>query len=96
MKRAIARIAGATILAGLLFAPTAHASPQVSVRIGIPVHRHVVYRRVYRPVYRPVYYRRYVAPRYYYVRGHRRWVAGYWVRSSYPRSGFVIRGRVGG
>jgi hypothetical protein len=88
MKRAIARIAGATILAGLLFAPTAHASPQVSVRIGIPGHIHG--RVVYGPRYRPVYRRVYVArpyrsgyrwqPGYYYVRGYRHWVPGHWVR----------------
>lgn len=88
MKRAIARIAGATILAGLLFAPTAYASPQVSVRIGIPghVHRHVVYVRVRRPVYRPVYRRVY----------RRHWVRGHWERTSYVRRGWVIRGRIGG
>ena len=80
MMRTLSRIAGLALLTGLLWTPSASASPQVYVRIGPPP---VVVERVPPPPY----------PGYVWVGGHHYWngaryvwVRGGWVRPPYRYS----------
>jgi hypothetical protein len=79
MLKRVAQLAGLTLLLGIVFVPTAQASPRVafSLRVGPSAPYAVA------PGYRPGYVWR---PGYYVRTGLRsRWIAGGWVPAPYVR-----------
>src|SRR5262249_49356293 len=83
-----ARMIGLTLALGLVFVPTAHASPQISIHVGIGAPRVVAPAAVV-PVGAP--YAGYVwQPGYYaWTRFGYRWVPGAWVSPGYARRGWA-------
>jgi hypothetical protein len=79
------RLAGLTLLLGLLLTPAAHASARIAVQIGVPAP--VVVAPV--PLAPPAYTGLIWQPGYYVSVGFgRRWVPGAWIPPSYGRLGW--------
>jgi hypothetical protein len=80
------RLAGLTVLFGLLLAPAAHASTRIAVQIGVPGFAVAAPVRVAPAPYRGLIWQ----PGYYVWTGYgRRWVPGAWIRPGYGRSGLA-------
>src|ERR1700730_10677556 len=84
MMKRFAQLAGLTVLLGVMFVPTAHASTRFSVHIGVPVPVAPVFVAPGPPP-------GYVWQQGYYVRTAfgSRWVPGAWVPAHYVRGGWA-------
>jgi hypothetical protein len=87
MLKRFAYVAGLTLLLGIVFAPPAHASTRISVRIGapVPIAPVAVVARPRGLVWRPG-YRVWTGVGY-------RWVPGVWVPAPYARGYWAPRWR---
>jgi hypothetical protein len=84
------RLAGLTLLFGLLLTPAAHASTRIAVQIGVPGFAVAAPVRVAPAPYPGLIWQ----PGYYVGIGYgRRWVPGAWIRPAYRRPGLAYERR---